>query len=169
MTLEQASFISQVISAVAILASLVFLAFQIRGNTRELRSQSYFNGLTHGQRPFELIVQDQTLAKLVNAGYATPDKLDAEERERFNLHTFMLFNAWEYFYYQHKDGSIPAQLFIGTDAHMRALIKAKPGLTTFWAEYRHAYEEPFLGYVSNLFATLPRTVEEAVPSTPSVG
>lgn len=151
MTLEQASFVSQVISAVAILASLVFLAIQIRGNTRALRSQSYFNGMTHGQRPFELMIQDAALTRIVNEGYAAPEKLSPEDRERFNMHTFLLFNSWEYFFYQHRDRAIPDQLFVGTDAHMRVLVHSKPGLAVFWEEYRHAYEEPFLSYVSEVF------------------
>lgn len=155
MSLEQASLVSQIISAVAILGSLVFLAVQVRGNTHELRSQAYFNGLTHGQRPFELMIQDPALIRVVNLGYSSPDALDGDEKERFRLHTFMLFNAWEYFFYQNKDGSIPKQLFLGTDAHMRKLIATKPGLESFWTEYQHAYEEPFLSYVSGTFAEQP--------------
>lgn len=152
MSLEQASLVSQIISAMAILGSLVFLAVQVRGNTHELRSQAYFNALTHGQRPFELLIQDPALIRTVNLGYTSPDALDGDERERFGLHTFMLFNAWEYFFYQHQDGSIPKQLFLGTDAHMRKLIATKPGLESFWMEYQHAYEEPFLSYVSSTFS-----------------
>ena len=98
------------------------------------------------------MIEDPTLIRTVNLGYDSPDKLAGDERERFNLHTFMLFNAWEYFFYQHQDGSIPAQLFLGTDAHMRMLVTTKPGLGSFWEEYRHAYEEPFLSYVSDAFA-----------------
>jgi hypothetical protein len=158
MTLEQASLISQVISAVAILASLIFLGIQVRGNTRALRSQSYFNGLTHGQRPFELVIQDPTLMKLVNIGYTCSRKLSSDEMERFHLHTFMLFNAWEYFFYQAQDGSIPRQLFSGTDAHMKRLVATKPGIENFWREYQHAYDEPFLSYVSTIFMETPRSV-----------
>ena len=152
MTLEQASLISQVISALAILGSLIFLAVQIRGNTRALHSQAYFNGLTHGQRPFELMATDRELTRIVNVGYVSPDTLSDDERERFNLHTFMLFNAWEYFYYQHADGSIPKQLFSGSDAHMKRLIATKPGLVGFWNAFQHAYEEPFLSSVSSQFS-----------------
>jgi len=152
MTLEQASLVAQVVSAVAILASLIFVAVQIHGNTQALRSQSYFNGLTHGQRPYELMLADPHLAKIVNGGYDHPEKLGPDDRERFNLHTFLLFNAWEYFFYQNRDRSIPTQLFEGTDAHMRVLIATKPGLTSFWRDYAHAYEDPFRTYVDDAMA-----------------
>ena len=151
MSLEQASLISQIISAVAILVSLVFLTVQVRGNTRALRSQSYFNGLTHGQRPFEMMIADKDLTRIVNTGYNSPETLGQDDRERFNLHTFMLINSWEYFFYQHQDGSIPKQLFTGTDAHMRVLVRTKPGLKSFWTEFRHAYDEPFCSYVTAVF------------------
>jgi hypothetical protein len=151
MTLSDLAAIGQVVSAVVILASLVFLAVQVRSNTRELRSQSYFNGLTHGQRPFELLIQDPSLMRIVNRGYRSPDALEGDDKERFRLHTFMLFNAWEYFFYQYKDGSIPKQLFLGTDTHMRMLVTTRPGVAGFWAEYRHAYAEPFLSYATSAF------------------
>ena len=91
--------------------------------------------------------------------------MNKDERERFNLHTFMLFNSWEYFYYQNCDGTIPEQLFDGTDAHMRVLVRTKPGLADFWREYRHAYEDPFLGYVSKQFAERPAP-SAAAPTPP---
>jgi hypothetical protein len=166
MSLEQASLISQIISAVAILASLAFLAFQVRGNTRALRSQSYFNGMTHGQRPFEMMVADKDLTRIVNTGYNSPAALSQDDRERFNLHTFMLINSWEYFFYQNQDGSIPKQLFTGTDAHMRVLVRSKPGLRSFWDEYRHAYEEPFLSYVSAVFDETSKDIAAGKEITP---
>jgi hypothetical protein len=132
------------------------LIAQIRGNTTALRSQSYFNGMTHGQRPFEMVIMDPDLMRVVNAGYASPASLLADERERFNLHTFMLFNSWEYFFYQNRDGAIPRQLFGGTDAHMRRLVETKSGLGEFWEEYRHAYEDPFLSYVQDQFDRVKR-------------
>jgi hypothetical protein len=36
-------------------------------------------------------------------------------------------------------------------ASARMLLSTKPGLVGFWAEYRHAYAEPFLSHVSNAF------------------
>ena len=163
MTLEQASLVAQVVSAAAILLSLIFIAIQIRGNTQALRSQSYFNGLTHGQRPFELLLENPELGKIIEAGYADSENLKSTDKERFNLHTFMLFNAWEYFFYQHRDHSIPKQLFLGTDAHMRMLLSTKPGVASFWDEYRHAYEEPFLSYVTDAMKTAARERTERQP------
>ena len=167
MSLEQASLISQIISAVAILASLAFLAFQVHGNTQALRSQSYFNGMAHGQRPLELMVADKDLTRIVNTGYNSPGILSQDERERFNLHTFMLFNSWEYFFYQHRDGSIPKQLFIGADAHLKGLVRTKLGLRDFWEEYKHAYAEQFLSYVSAAFddgSTVPAKSPVVAPT-----
>jgi hypothetical protein len=55
-------------------------------------------------------------------------------------------------YYQNRDGSIPSQLWVGADAYFKELFATKPGLIRSWAEYRHAFDEPFRSYVTNEFA-----------------
>ncbi len=34
-------------------------------------------------------------------------------------------NAWEYFYYQYRDGSIPKELWVGADTYFRAHVEAE--------------------------------------------
>jgi hypothetical protein len=40
---------------------------------------------------------------------------------------------------------------------MRMLIETKPGLASFWAEYQHAYEEPFRSYVADAVAAAAKS------------
>jgi hypothetical protein len=65
---------------------------------------------------------------------------------------FIGFNAWEYLYYQNRDGSIPKELWVGADAYFKGLVATKPGLTRFWAEFRESFDEPFRTYVEEEFA-----------------
>ena len=65
---------------------------------------------------------------------------------------FMQFNAWEYLFYQHRDDSIPKELWVGADAYFKQVIETKPGYTRFWSEYETGFDEPFRSYVANEFA-----------------
>ena len=38
----------------------------------------------------------------------------------------MQVNQWEYLYYQHLDGSIPTEYWVGAEAYYRGLVAAKP-------------------------------------------
>jgi hypothetical protein len=159
MSLEQASLIAQIVSAGAVLVSLVYLGLQIRNNTRALRSQAYFNAASMAQRPTEMTIEDEGLTRVVLAGYAAPEALGDVDRERFENFAFMCFNGWEYLYYQHKDRSIPVNLWRGADAHYKSLVAAAPGLRQLWSKRRASYDEPFRSYVESQLAAAPTGVE----------
>jgi hypothetical protein len=97
----------------------------------------------------------------VNVAYETPDALSDVDWTRVTNYMFMQFNAWEYVYYQDRDGSIPKQLLVGTDAYHKALIATKPGYARFWSEFADQFDEPFRSYVSAEFAR-----HAAVPLAP---
>ena len=74
---------------------------------------------------------------------------------------FMQFNAWEYFYYQHRDGSIPQELWVGADAYFKGLIATKPGYARFWSESQVSFDEPFRSYAATEFATKSASADAA--------
>lgn len=68
---------------------------------------------------------------------------------------FMQFNQWEYLYYQHRDGSIPDEYWVGAQAYYRGLVGTKPGYARFWSESKAGFDEPFHAYVAHEFAKQP--------------
>jgi hypothetical protein len=95
------------------------------------------------------------LARVVTVGYATPEAMTATDWTRCSNYIFQQFNAWEYFYYQSRDGSIPKELWVGADAFFRDLVETKPGVTRFWSEFQGFFDEPFRTYVAQEFAKKP--------------
>jgi hypothetical protein len=128
---------------------------QTRENTKVLRTQAHYNALLLAQRPFEMLIDNESLARIVNIGYATPDALTSDEWVRCGYYFFMQFNAWEYLYYQDRDASIPKELWVGADAYFKSLVQTKPGLTRFWSEFQGSFDEPFRSYVAQEFAKKP--------------
>jgi len=148
MSLEQASLVSQIVSAVAVLVSLFYLGLQIRNNTRALRSQAYYNSTTLANRPFEMMVESEALTKIINVGYTHPEALTDDEWTRFSTHSFMMFIGWEYLYHQNNDKSIPAALWVGSDRSYKSLVKTHPGLARAWSEHQNSFAEPFRSYAA---------------------
>ena len=147
--------ITEITGAIAVVLSVLYLGLQIRDNTKALRSQAHYNALVLAQRPWEMMIENKGLASVVNAGYATPEALSADDWARCSSYMFMQFNAWEYFYYQHRDRAIPKELWVGADATFRNLVETKPGFTRFWSEFQISFEEPFRSYVAAEFARKP--------------
>jgi len=153
--------ITEITSVIAVVLSVVYLGLQIRDNTKVLRSQAHYNALSLAQRPMEMMIENDSLAAVVNTGYATPDALSADDWARFGNYAFIGFNAWEYLYYQNGDRSIPKELWVGADAYFKGLVGTKPGLTRFWSEFQASFDEPFRSYVAAEFARRQAPVREA--------
>ena len=153
--LEYYALVAEIIGAVAVVVSVIYLAIQIRENTNELQNQGYYNALMMGQRPIEIEVSVPEMSSLMLRGHADPSLLTPAEWERFSKHQFMHFNGWEYYYYAQDAGGIPANLWIGADSFYRGRITKHYGLRQFWAEYQDAFAEPFNSYVDEIYAEYP--------------
>lgn len=144
--------ITEITGAIAVVVSVLYLGLQIRDNTKVLRSQAHYNALSLAQRPMEMMIENESLASVVNRGYASPNALSADDWARFGNYAFISFNAWEYLYYQHRDRAIPKELWVGADNYFKGLVAEKPGLTRFWSEFHTSFDEPFRSYVTQEFA-----------------
>lgn len=147
--------ITEITGVIAVVVSVLYLGLQIRDNTKVLRSQVHYNALSLAQRPMEMMIENESLASVVNRAYANPDAMSADDWARFGNYAFIGFNAWEYLYYQHRDRAIPKELWVGADAYFKELVEAKPGLTRFWSEFQISFDEPFRSYVAAEFAKKP--------------
>ena len=143
------------VTFVAIYRQLRVQHLQIRENTKLLRSQAHYNATWLSQRPWEMLMDNEGLAAVVTAGYAEPEQLNPTDLARWSSFVFMQLDAWEYLYYQHRDDSIPNELWVGADAYYRDLVATKPGLTSFWSEHDQAFDEPFRSYVAQEIARRP--------------
>ena len=149
--IEMAALIAEIIGAIAVVVSVAYLALQISEANKELRSQSHYNALSLGQRPLEIELENAELAGIISRGYENPEALSAEEWYRFAQYQIIAFNAWEYYYYEHKKGAINDQLWTGANAYYVVSVQTRPGLWKFWSEYQHIFAEPFHSYVEDLF------------------
>jgi len=164
-SLELAALAAEVIGAVAVLITLAFLAVQMADNNRLLESQAYFNFLEVAHHPIAMPVQDPDLHAVLQKCTKTPDEATEDEWDRCGTFYFIVYNSWEYTYYQDGNDALPKGLHIGADAYFRSLL-SKPGYQRFWPEYRESYGEPFRSYVEELFI---RARASGAPAAENVG
>ena len=142
---------AEIISAIAVVVTVIYLTIQIQDNTKALENQGHYNALSVAQAPIVMMVDNSDLARIIEKGSINPDSLSSVELLRYYDHQFLSFNGWEYLYYANQSESIPKSLWIGADAYFSELIYTKPGLIKFWAAYEHAFAEPFKSYVENIY------------------
>lgn len=146
MSLQDINLARQLLASVAVIASLVFLGIQIRGNTRALRSQGHYNAVTMFNQTS--LLENPELARSLAVYRRDPSELAEIERLRCEDLLFMRFNAWEYFFYQGRNRSIPKNLWMGADAYFSHMLTSNPGISTFWDAHRAFYQEPFRSHVA---------------------
>lgn len=153
-------FTALAITFVAIYRQLQAQHVQMEENTKLLRSQAHHNALLLSQRARELLIENEEFARIVNVGCANPGALSDDDWSRCSMYMFLQTNQWEYLYYQHRDGSIPNEYWVGAEDYYRNMIAGVPGYARFWSENQSSFDEPFRSFAAPAFEPKPPGPED---------
>jgi hypothetical protein len=145
--LERAALIAEIVGGLAVVISVIYLALQISDNNRLLRSQSHYNALDIASRPWETMMGNKSLAEAIYQCDPTPYEVHDSVWPQCFSYYFILFNGWEYSYYQNLAGTVPPEWYEGVDGYFTAEAESKAGYVRFWKETAHAFGEPFRSHV----------------------
>lgn len=160
-------FIALAITFFAIYRQLQAQRVEMAENTKLLRSQAHHNALTLSQRARELLIENEDFARILTAGRAAPTALTDVDWARCSSYMFLQINQWEYLYYQHRDGSIPTEYWVGAEDYYRRLVGGIPGYARFWSENQTSFDEPFRSYAAPAFEVPhPDPEGHAAPESP---
>jgi hypothetical protein len=157
-TIQDLGSIGELVAAIATLATLIYLATQVRQNTRALKSATFQNISGEMGKNVELIVTNADLAAIMVKGNADPTSLTAEERLRYSSMLVASFRRLESVYVQHKLGSIDEELKEGFEISLMSVLKIPFG-EQWWASAKAAFYQPFSDHVDLRLASgeIPRT------------
>jgi hypothetical protein len=91
---------AQTLGAVGVIASLVYLATQMRQNTRATQASSYQQFENSHSERITTQVTVPGLARIVMLGMSNLEQLDEEERLRFTNWLYVSFRGFDNAYYQ---------------------------------------------------------------------
>ena len=130
MTIQDLGSIGELVAAIATVATLVYLAVQIRQNTQALRGTFHDSSVARAQGWFLAIASDRDLSSIYHR-VLQGDELTDEEENRFHLLMSYFLLGTETAYYQHTRGNADPQLWQGQLARLR-LVLSRPGFRTWW-------------------------------------
>ena len=146
---EVISAIAEIVAAIGVIGSLLFLAWQTRKNTKELaRSNSRQTYADHATalRP---VVESAELCDLIVKGQESRDNLSVSERYRFDLAMGNWLQAVEQAFADNREGNYPAELMHSHIQNVPAFLNT-PGGTSWWNERKVWFSEVFQQDVENL-------------------
>ncbi len=141
--------VGEILGAVAVLATLIYLARQIRLNTEEIRA-SRVGGTLKDQADYnQLLASDPDLARIYWTAVDDIEQLTHEEKQRWlHLCSVMLRNS-EAAFYHHQQGNLPDRIHESRERWIRRFLGTS-GFRWWWQQYADVLDPAFVDYVDRV-------------------
>ena len=148
MNLEQAYYIGQLVGSVVVIASLIYLAAEVRQNTRIAKlNSSHINTQVYTQF-LELVSSDGELADIFRRGVNDITGLTAVEQIRFSSLLGIAFRNMFQQFQEYDMGLISSDDWDTWNKSLTEII-TYPGIQAVWKTRRSTYNERFQAYVDS--------------------
>jgi hypothetical protein len=154
MNLEELAQIGEFLGGLSVLLTMIYLAVQVRGNTRAMRSSSAQQ--THDQIVsfYTLMGSDSTVNKILRTGIEDLSALTEDETGQFYaLVTASLFMS-QNLLYQDKSGSADHDMahsfLIGVSSNFH-----QKGFQTYWVSRRYMFTRDTQNWVDEMISNSP--------------
>lgn len=156
MTLEQLANLGEFISAIAVIASLIYLAVQIRQNTKSVRSATLLSN-TEIWSNLLLKMADTENIRAYMYGMSGNEDIRPKEFAQFLLQCRVLFVSFENQYYQFCNGALDEETYKGYERSICIEIFAYRGFRMYWSLYRENFSPVFVNHVDAMIKRTPET------------
>ena len=103
--------IAEIISAAAVVISLLYVGLEIRRSTLESEADIQAELLTYTHQRRYLLIASADLSSILAKGFADPTRLSPGEELRFQSYNELLFAAWERAFMAREAGIFSEDLF----------------------------------------------------------
>lgn len=139
--------VGEILGALAVFASLIYLAVQIRGQAKQQRKHA-IDQLTENWLD---VLETQThtdAAEVWAKGISDVENLDLTERVQFYSITGRMFRICEGFYLSYTAGDLDEEVWKGQSAMLEDILM-HPGVVRVWDDRKHWFTRPFCEYADS--------------------
>jgi hypothetical protein len=152
MSLEQAAYLSQVIAAVGVLASLIFVGLQVRQNTRSQRVVAVDSLATAISAINVPAMESPAIGEALSKALQDWGSATREQRIIAHFFLFSFFKLHESAWYQRRNGVLDAAQWTGWEALLRTYYHSNGVKAGWWPRRQHAYSPAFQAYLAQTSA-----------------
>ncbi|MDH5311032.1 MAG: hypothetical protein OEY08_13845 [Gammaproteobacteria bacterium] len=154
MNLESLANLGEIVGAAAVVASLLYLAVQVRQGTRAQRTENYARALDRLSAVQSALGQDPELSLIYSRGVQDPSRLTALEKIRFTWTAYEAFDAFEFMFQTHQTGELPDEVWRRWSTTI-AWWLSFPGVQVWWQHRPAGFTDSFTQYVESVLADNP--------------
>lgn len=149
MSLAELSQLSQAVSSVAVVVSLIFVGVQIRQGTKSTRAASH-HAISEALNRINLLwAKDSEITRIWLLGMCNRGALDSEDRWRFDAIVRAYLHVCETMYMQASLGAGDRGLVLAEEGGIRTVFSSA-GAREWWAENPFGFSPKFRAYVERL-------------------
>lgn len=154
MILSDLANLGQLVGGIAVVASLLFVGFQIRQNTKANRASTLQMNADYWLH-YLTSLAEPGMSEVHAKGAVGNVDLDRAEFGRFFLICRATFMGCENQHHQYLSGLLDAEAYKGYEATIREQIVAFPGVRAMWELVKHTYSPEFVEFLDDLIAYAP--------------
>lgn len=128
--------------------SLAWVAFQIRQNTRALRSENYARALDRVAAFQSRLSADPGFTAVFRQGTVDPTALTPDQRLQFTWAFYEMFGAFEFMFHQAESGALPDEVWARWSETM-AWWLSLPGVAAWWRARPAPFSAGFSAFVES--------------------
>lgn len=154
MSLEQLGLIAEIVGAIAIIVTLVYLSIQVKDSARASRSAAVTDATTAMQAFYQELGSNPATSKLFLVGLTNPDTLSQEDQFQYLMMMHSCFLGFQRSFFLAREGTLDVALrdSIGTAMHA---VNHLPGIHLYWRQRRAYFQPEFVEWVESLLAREP--------------
>ena len=142
--------IGDFVGGVGVVVTLLYLAIQIRQNSRTVRAASAQQTLGAMSQMLSAIGCSPQASRAFSLGQLDPDKLTDEELYQFAHLIAAYFRVIEQTFYQHRLGGLDEDLWNGQVVGQLSSFMRAPAVARWWAVRRALFHSDFRQFVDDL-------------------
>ena len=149
MSLDDLGNIGELVAAIGVIASLIYLAVQIRQNTRSVRAATHHSAMRGASETQNVLAQSNDAARVFRIGSREPGELTEDERLRFDSMLLSIFMWFEDAFFQYQQSMVDREYWEGRQRALLSQLK-RPGTASWWTRRSHFFARSFVSYVNQL-------------------
>jgi len=152
--LQSLANLGEVIGAAAVVASLLYLALQVRQNSKAQRTENYARALERVSAFQAVLSQDNDLARIFAKGVWDTSKLTGLEKIRFTWSLYEAFGSFEFMFHTYETDEIPEEVW-NRWSQTVAWWLIFPGVRQWWMNRPVNFTESFTSFVESVIRENP--------------
>ena len=149
MDLQTFANLGEFLGGVAVIASLGYLALQVRQNTQSIRTENYGRALDRIASMQSQLSRDTELSRFFSKGVADASLLTPAERIQFTWALYEAFGAFEFMFEAARTRALPEEVWARWSSTV-AWWLSFPGVQSWWRHRPVPFSASFSAYVEGI-------------------